>query len=168
MAENQNFATLLKVLDAITRNDIDAAAEGVPDDVVFIVRGQSSVSGAYTGREALAGVLGRILNVTDGTMSGVPEVVLAEGDNVMMYMRVIGTRSDGRRYDSHQAYLYRFRNGRLIEGQTIPVDQHAFAEFLADELAELWLLRQKSGPREPPRTVEQPGGDPEFRGVAHV
>ena len=132
MVANQNLATLLKVLNAITRNDLDAAAEGVADDVVYIVRGQSSVSGTYTGREALASVLGRILNLTNGTMTAVPEVVLAEGDNVMMYMRVMGSRPDGRLYDSHQAYLYRFRNGRLIEGQTIPVDQHAFAEFLAD------------------------------------
>ena len=62
----------------------------------------------------------------------VPEVVLAEVENIMMYVRVMGSRPDGRFYDSHQAYLYRFRDGRLIEGQTIPVDQRAFAEFFAD------------------------------------
>ena len=70
--------------------------------------------------------------MTDGTIAGQPEVVLAEGDNIMMYAHVTGSRPDGRRYDNDQAYLYRFRDGKLIEGQTIPVDQHAFEEFLAD------------------------------------
>lgn len=132
MAANQNLTTLLKALDAIEKHDFDAAAEGVADDVVYIIRGHSSVSGVYTGRKALAEVLDRILNLTDGTMIAIPEIVMAEGDTIMMYVRVMGSRPDGRTYDSHQAYLYRFRDGRLIEGQTIPVDQRAFAEFLAD------------------------------------
>lgn len=132
MAANQNLTTLLKALDAIEKHDLDAAAAGVAEDVVYTIRGHSSVSGVYTGREELAEVLGRILNLTNGTMTAIPEVVLAEGDTVMTYMRVMGSRPDGRIYDSHQAYLYRFRDGRLIEGQTIPVDQRAFEEFLAD------------------------------------
>jgi hypothetical protein len=48
---------------------------------------------------------------------------------VMAYMRVHGSRPDGRTYDSHQAYLYRFTDGLLSEGQGIPVDQKAFDEF---------------------------------------
>jgi ketosteroid isomerase-like protein len=39
---------------------------------------------------------------------------------------------DGRSYDNYQAYLHRFRDGKLLEGQTIPVDQCAFDAFLAD------------------------------------
>jgi len=120
------------VLDAFNRNDIDAAASGVADDVVYIIRGRATVSGIYRGRQQFAGVLRRIKQMTDGTMAGKPEVVLVDGDNIMMYMHVTGTRPDGRRYDNDQAYLYRFREGKLIEGQTIPVDQHAFEEFLAD------------------------------------
>jgi ketosteroid isomerase-like protein len=56
----------------------------------------------------------------------------AQGDAIMMYMHVRGSRPDGRTYDNEQAYLYRFKDGKLIEGQTIPVDQHAFEEFFTD------------------------------------
>ncbi len=132
MVENENLKRLMAVLDAFNRNDIDAAASGVADDVVYIIRGRATVSGIYRGRQQFAGVLRRIKQMTDGTMAGKPEVVLVDGDNIMMYMHVTGTRPDGRRYDNDQAYLYRFREGKLIEGQTIPVDQHAFEEFLAD------------------------------------
>jgi ketosteroid isomerase-like protein len=132
MFENPNVVTLMAVLDAFNRGDIDAVVDKVDPDVVYFVRGRSQVSGTYHGPQELAEVLRRIKELTDGTMSGTPDVVLADGDNVMMYVHVTGTRPDGRTYDNYQAYLYRFRNGKLIEGQTIPVDQHAFEAFLAD------------------------------------
>ena len=64
-------------------------------------------------------------------MAAKPEVVLADGENIMMYMHVTEARPDGRSYASHQAYFYRFRDGKLAEGQTIPVDQHAFENFFS-------------------------------------
>ncbi len=131
MAEQENIDTLMRVLDGFNRNDIDAAAEGLDPDVTYIIRGRASVSGTCRGRDAMASALRRIKELTRGTMAGKPEVVLAKGDEIMMYMRVTGSRPDGRKYDNYQAYLYRFRNGKLLEGQTIPVDQHAFEEFLA-------------------------------------
>lgn len=129
--EQQNIDTLMRVLDGFNRNDIDAAAEGLDPDVVYIVRGRASVSGTYRGAAAFASALRRVKELTNGTMTVRPEVVLAKGDEIMMYMRVTGSRPDGRKYDNYQAYLYRFRNGKVLEGQTIPVDQHAFEEFLA-------------------------------------
>ncbi len=132
MAERNNLQTLMLILEAFNSNDVDAASEHVAEDVVYTVRGRASVSGTFHGREEVAGVLRRIKEMTGGTMIGIPEVVLSNGNHVMMYMNISGLRPDGRRYDNYQAYLYRFRDGQLIEGQTIPVDQHAFAEFLAD------------------------------------
>jgi hypothetical protein len=41
-------------------------------------------------------------------------------------------RDHGRTYDNHQAYLYRFTDGLLSEGETIPVDQRAFDAFTSD------------------------------------
>lgn len=60
-------------------------------------------------------------------------VVLLEGeDTVMAYMHVKASRPDGRTLDCDNAYLYRFRDGVLVEGQTIPVDQAAFDAFTTD------------------------------------
>jgi len=95
------------------------------------VRGRASVSGVYHGWEAMANVLRRILDATNGTLAVTPKIVLPDEENVLMYMKVTGSRPDGRTYDSHQAYRYRLKDGLIIEGETIPVDQQAFAEFLA-------------------------------------
>ena len=132
MFDNPNVITLMSVLDSFNRGDIDAVVEKVDPEVVYFVRGRSQVSGRFHGPNELANVLRRIQELTGGTMNGTPDVVLADGDNVMMYVHVTGSRHDGRAYDNYQAYLYRFREGKLIEGQTIPVDHHAFEEFLAE------------------------------------
>lgn len=105
MYDNPNVITLMTVLDAFNRNDIDAVVDKVDSDVVYFVRGRSQVSGTYHGPNELADVLRQIKKLTGGTMSGTPDVVVADGDNVMMYLHVTGTRPDGRTYDNHQTYL---------------------------------------------------------------
>lgn len=116
---------------AFNQNDLDAVGRSAAPDYVYTIRGNSSVSGVYHGWQELVKALRRIKDLTDGTMAGTPEVVLSDGENVMMYMHVTGSRPDGRTYDNYQAYLYRIREGKVFEGQTIPVDQQAFTEFMA-------------------------------------
>ncbi len=124
-----NAETLMAILTAINANDLDEAAKGCHPEIVYTIRGHGPFAGTYRGVDALAAVLGQIKAATAGTMTGEPEVVVADGDALMVYMRVHGSRPDGRTYDNHQVYLYRFLDGLLIEGQTIPVDQQAFDTF---------------------------------------
>jgi ketosteroid isomerase-like protein len=131
MSENVNIDKLKTALTAFNKDDIAASQELHPD-ITYIIRGRGSVSGVYKGRELVAAALSRIKELTNGTMIGKPEVILAQGDEIMMYMHVSGTRPDGRTYDNYQAYLYRYKDGKMIEGQTIPVDQYAFDLFFAD------------------------------------
>ncbi len=127
-----NVETLIAILAAINTNDVDEAARGCHPDIVYTIRGQGPFAGTYRGVDALADVLGQIKKATNNTMTGEPEVVVSEDDVVMLYMRVHGSRPDGRTYDNYQAYLYRFLDGLMIEGQTIPVDQQAFDAFTLD------------------------------------
>ncbi|MEZ4552289.1 MAG: nuclear transport factor 2 family protein [Dehalococcoidia bacterium] len=128
---DDNLAILSAALAAFNDNDIDRLTQYVHDDVKYIIRGRSSISGTYEGREAMADALRTVKELTGGTMTAVPDVMLSGEDAVMAYLHVTGTRPDGRTYDNYQAYLYRVRDGKLAEGQTIPVDQAAFEEFLA-------------------------------------
>ncbi len=132
MSEQQNIETLTAILDGLNRNDLSAATVGAHPDLTYTIRGKTVISGTYRGADAIGRALRRLMELTAGTLTAKPEVVLAKGDNIMMYLRVTARRPDGRSYDNYNAYLYRFKDGKLIEGQTIPVDQEAFAEFLAD------------------------------------
>jgi ketosteroid isomerase-like protein len=127
-----NVEILMAMMAAFNADDLDEAAQHCHPNVVYTIRGHGPFAGTYRGVDALAEVLGRIKKATDGSMTMEPEVILSDGDVLMLYVRVHGSRSDGRTYDNHQAYLYRFLDGLLIEGQTIPVDQQAFDAFTSD------------------------------------
>lgn len=131
MTPEETIQRVRDAMAALSQGDIDAAGTLVHPEYTYTVRGRASISGVYHGWDAMAGVLRRILDMTNGTLLAAPEIVLADDDNVLMYMRVSGSRPDGRIYDSHQAYRYRLKDGLVIEGETIPVDQQAFKEFWA-------------------------------------
>lgn len=132
MPDNDDIAILMGALTAFNENDMDKVEQYVAEDVTYTIRGQASVSGVYRGRRAMGDALRRIKEMTAGTIATKPEVMLADSGTVMIYSHVTGSRPDGRTYAQPQAYLYRMRDGLLVEGQTIPVDQQAFAEFMAD------------------------------------
>ncbi len=132
MTSEKILAILQSALDAFNRNDLEALKEVVDKNITYIIRGRGDVSGTYRGQEAVARALKKVKELTGGTLFALPEVVLMGDNAVMAYMRVSGQRPDGRKYDQYQAYLYRFNQGKLIEGQTIPVDQMAFEQFFKD------------------------------------
>lgn len=127
-----NVETLLAILAAFNGNDIEGGSGLVHPDLTYIIRGHGPFAGTYRGFAEVAGVMQSIRDATADTMTAEPEVVVASGDHVMAYLRVHGSRPDGRTYDSHQAYLYRFTDGLLSDGQSIPVDQKAFDAFTSD------------------------------------
>lgn len=124
-----NLAVLRAVLDAFNEGRLGDLQRLCDADIRYVIRGRGPLGGEYRGPQAFVEALSRVKELTGGTMTMHPEVLLDGGDAVMMYARITGARSDGRTYDSFQAYLYRFRDGLLIEGQTIPVDQQAFDAF---------------------------------------
>lgn len=131
MSGQENIEEIRAAMAALNEGDIAAQGNLVHSDYTYTVRGTASLSGVYHGCGAMASVLNRIQEITAGEMTASPEIVLAADDNVLMYMRVTLSRPDGRTYDSHQAYRYRLKDGLVIEGETIPVDQEAFKEFFA-------------------------------------
>lgn len=112
------------VLQAFNEGRLDEVKRSCSPDLKYTIRGHGPLAGTYVGVDAFTDALGRVKQLTDGTMAAEPQVLLADDDTMMMYARVTGRRADGRTDDSFQAYLV--RDGLLIEGQTIPVDQLAF------------------------------------------
>ncbi len=127
-----NVDSLREILAAFNDNDLKRASHLAHPDFTYTIRGHGPFAGTFRGLEEVIGIMQRIKEATGNTMTVVPEVIVSSQNDVMAYMRVHGARPDGRTYDNHQAYLYRFADGLLREGQTIPVDQRAFDEFTSD------------------------------------
>lgn len=132
MVEQNNVQTLRAVLQAFNSNDIEAATKGLHPDVKYVIRGRSQVSGTFTGLKEMAKALQRVRDLTGDTMRAEPEVLLSGGDHAILYAHLAASRPDGRQFDSYEAVVFRFRDGKLLEGDSIPVDQYAFDEFFAD------------------------------------
>lgn len=132
MAEQGNVAILMAGLAAFNENDMEALEQYVDPSVTYILRGQAEMCGTHQGRDAMSGALNRIKELTDNSMTLEPLVVMTQGERLMAYTKVTGGRADGRRYDSQHAYVCEIRDGKLVDMDTIPADQKAFTEFLAD------------------------------------
>ncbi len=132
MVEQKNVQTLRAVLQAFNSNDMEALTKGLHPDVKYVIRGRSQVSGTFTGLEEMAKALQRVRDLTGDTMRVEPEVLLSGGDHVILYARLTASRPDGRQFDSYEAVVFRFRGGKLAEGDSIPADQYAFDEFYED------------------------------------
>jgi ketosteroid isomerase-like protein len=69
MSEHQNAALLRRAYEAFVRGDFATLNECFHEDVVWHVPGESLVSGAHRGREALFVYLRRLVELSDGTFT---------------------------------------------------------------------------------------------------
>jgi len=93
------------------------------------IPGRNLIAGEYRGIEQFGKALQLVKELSRGTLTVEPQIVLADDQAVMVYARVKAQRG-GKTIDIDQAYLYRFNEeGKAIEGRAIPVDLYAYDDF---------------------------------------
>ena len=120
--------TLLEVLEAFNRNDLALIAERVDPEVTYVIPGRAAVSGEFHGVEEVTRAFRRLRERSGDSISVEPQTVLADEETVLFVARVTADH-DGRHLDVTNAYRYRFRGGRLIEGRLFPGDMAAIEAF---------------------------------------
>ncbi|KON30647.1 hypothetical protein AC482_03370 [miscellaneous Crenarchaeota group-15 archaeon DG-45] len=126
--QNPNVERLMRIWKAFNENDLEAIAQMVDGEIVYRVSGRGPISGTYNGRHEFIAALERVKELSGGTMTVQPMVTLADDEFVFALARARGQRGE-KKLDIEHCYLYRFRDGRLVEGRTMPVDLYAFDEF---------------------------------------
>ena len=119
---------LFDILAAFNRGDLGALGERVAPDVVYRIPGRATVSGEFHGLDEVIGAFQRLRKESGDTISVEPQRVLSDGDTVMFTARVTAEH-DGRSLDVLNAYAFRFRDGKLADGQLFPSDVHAIEAF---------------------------------------
>jgi ketosteroid isomerase-like protein len=122
--------TLLETLQAFNEEDFASIAERVDAEVTYRIPGQASISGEFHGVEAVTAAFRRLREHSGGTISVEPQVVLSDGEHVMFTARVTAEHQD-RSLDVVNAYVFRFRDGKLHQGQVFPSDLHAVEAFFS-------------------------------------
>ena len=129
MANRDLVASYRRAIQAFNTNDLATTMEIVAPDIVYTFHGHNPVAGEYHGIDGFREVLERAKAATNGKASLEPLTVLSDENTVVVWGRFRGTRN-GRTLETFHIYYYRFdQAGRLIEGHTIPVDQHVADQF---------------------------------------
>ena len=119
-----------------TRNGFRAFAEGdaatmlelLDEDIVWRIPGRNKLAGTHDGRDATLAVLRRTAELTAGTYRIDLRYAVADEEHVVAVYGASGRRGD-RTLDIDQALVVRVADGRWVEVDAVPFDQHAFDEF---------------------------------------
>ena len=113
---------------AFNEGDVATILELLDEDIVWRIPGRSQMAGTYPGREATLAVLRRTAELTGGTYRIDFHWAVADEEHVVVVYRASGQRGD-RSLGIDQALVVRVADGRWVEVDALPFDQHAFDEF---------------------------------------
>jgi ketosteroid isomerase-like protein len=123
-----NAERLLHGFGAFIQRDLASLRELFAGDVRWTIPGASVLAGTYVGIEEVVGMLGRALELTDGTYDTELQFVLADDENAVAAYRATGRRG-GSELDLDQVLLCRFADDRIVDVRALPVDQAVFDAF---------------------------------------
>jgi uncharacterized protein len=114
---------------AFTKGDMDGVAALLAPEVVWHVLGRNVLSGDYRGVEQTLRFLGRLVEVTEGTLRLEIHDVLANDDHAVALVHLRADRA-GRTYDANETHVTHIRDGRITEFWAVSTDQQAWDELL--------------------------------------
>jgi uncharacterized protein len=123
-----NVLSYKRMIAAFNANDLRAVEALVDPDLIYTIPGTSPIACHTRGVMPHLSVLKQARELSGGTLRLEPRAVAADGDYVVVWGRITAERGD-RRLDSDHCVMYRFADGRIVEGRTVPVDLYAFDEF---------------------------------------
>ena len=116
MSATDSEATLVSVLDAFNRHDLDAIMEHFSDDAVFETpRGSEPHGTRFVGRDAVrAGLAKRFDGIPDVHYGDDRHFVNAAGDRGASEWLLTGTTTDGERIAVRGCDLWELADGRIV------------------------------------------------------
>ena len=127
--EESNKALAKRFLDALSRGDVEIAAELYGEDFELWTAGSLPFSGTSNREQALAG-MPQVLGLFPGGLSFRIDAMTAEGERVAIEARSDGATAKGIRYQQTYHFLMTARDGKIV----------GFREYMDTELARAVLV----------------------------
>ena len=128
MSKHPNVAVIDRMTRAIFENDRSTLGQVFTDDLTFHLRGPLPQPGDYTGVDGFLGAIGAIFERTGGDVKIEQLTCLADESWATEWEHAVLGRN-GNTLEAENAFVYRFRDGRIAEMWmvcTAPAEAAAF------------------------------------------
>ncbi len=123
-----NLEALRKLYEALATGDFGTVLGLMSDDVKAHVPGTSPVAGEYEGKEAVGGYVGKLGELSGGTLRFEPHDVLASDEHGVGLVKDLAERGD-KTLAMNNVHVWHVRDGVLAEIWVYPGDLRAWDEF---------------------------------------
>lgn len=129
MAEHPNVALIRDGYAAFARGDLAALSGFFDANVQWHEGGRHVLSGEYLGIEAVFGLFGKLIEVTEGSLSLELHAVFADDEHGVALVTTRASRG-GRSIVVNGAHVMHMRDGKVVEFWDASTDQYAIDELI--------------------------------------
>ena len=129
MAEHPNVTRIRDGYAAFAKGDFAVLHDRFAEDLLWHDGGRNQLAGENRGRDAVFGLFGRLMAVTEGTFRADLHAVLADDEHAVALVAIAASRG-GRSVEVNEAHVFHMRDGKVAEFWNASADMYAFDEFL--------------------------------------
>jgi ketosteroid isomerase-like protein len=129
MAEHPNIARIRDGYAAFAKGDFAVLNDLFAEDLLWHDAGRNQLSGEYRGREAVYGLFGKLIEVTEGSFHIDLHAVLADDEHGVALVVITASRG-GMSIEVNEAHVFHMRDGRVVEFWNASTDMYAGDELL--------------------------------------
>ena len=116
------------MLEAFNAGDLSAVQELLSEDLVYTLPGRSPLAGTTHGIAEHLQMLKSARDHSGGTLKLTPTALAVDGEHLFVWGAISARRGE-RKLDAPHCVVFRFQDGKIVEGRTVPTDLYAFDEF---------------------------------------
>jgi uncharacterized protein len=131
VAMHPNEQIVRRLFSAFESNDATTIDTLLADDVVWNAPGRGAHAGRRKGKQELFAGMGRLAELTGGTLRGEIHDVLASDDHVVVLQSTRGERAGHGSLEDREALILHVQDGKVVEVWEHPGDVYAMDAFFS-------------------------------------
>lgn len=113
-----NKAILAEAFEGLAKADPTAFMAAMDENLIWDVKGSSQWSNRIEGMANIErDLVGPLFSRFAGPYRNIPELILAEGDHVVVLAKGEATTVDGKAYNNDYCFVFRLTGGKIVEVQ---------------------------------------------------
>ena len=130
MAEHPNVARIKDGYAAFAKGDFAILNDLFAEDLQWHEGGRNQIAGEYRGRDAVFGLFGKLMEVTEGSLHLGLHAVFADDEHGVVLVAITASRG-GRSIEVNEAHVSHLRDGKIVEFWGATTDMYAEDELIA-------------------------------------